>query len=77
MLPEGTQRNGNITAAPRCRSGRGGEQTAHVKGAPERVVVGWRARATPTLPCRNIVRSKVQGQGSLPGEGSLRAQMIA
>jgi hypothetical protein len=50
---------------------------AHVKGAPERVDVCWRARATPTLPERQIVSSRAPGQGSLLGRGSLRAQMVA
>jgi hypothetical protein len=50
---------------------------AHVQGAPERVDVGWRARSPPTPPGTNVVRSRVWGQGSFPGGGSLRAQMIA
>jgi hypothetical protein len=36
---------------------------AHVKGAPERVDAGWRARSTPTPPGRNVFRSRVRGQG--------------
>jgi hypothetical protein len=50
---------------------------AHVNGAPETVDVGWRARSTPTPPGRNVDRSRVRGQGSLPVRRSLRAQMIA
>jgi hypothetical protein len=33
---------------------------AHVKGAPERVDVGWRARSTPTPPGRNVFLSRVR-----------------
>jgi hypothetical protein len=50
---------------------------AQVKGAPQRVDVGWRARSTPTPPGRDVFRSRVRGQGSLRGRRSLRAQMIA
>jgi hypothetical protein len=50
---------------------------AQVKGAPQRVDVGWRARSTPPPPGRDVVRSWVRGQGSLSGRRSLRAQMIA
>jgi hypothetical protein len=50
---------------------------AHIKGALQRVDVGRWARATPTPPGRYVVRSRVQGQGSLPGRGSQRAHMIA
>jgi hypothetical protein len=49
---------------------------AHVKGAPERVDVGWRARSTPTPPGSNVFRMSVRSQGCLPGRRSLRAQMI-
>jgi hypothetical protein len=35
---------------------------AHVKGAPERVDVGWRARSTPTPTGRDVFRSRVRGQ---------------
>jgi hypothetical protein len=50
---------------------------AQVKGAPQRVDVRWQARSTPTPPGRDVVRSRVRGQGSLPGKRCLRAQMIA
>jgi hypothetical protein len=50
---------------------------AHVKAAPERVDVGWRARSTPTPPGRNVFRIRVWGQGCLPGRRSVRVQMIA
>jgi hypothetical protein len=39
--------------------------------------VGWSARSPPTPPGRNVVRSRVRGQGSFPGGRSLQAQMIA
>jgi hypothetical protein len=48
---------------------------AHVNGAPERVDVGWRARSTPPLG-RDVYRSRIRGQGCLPGRRSLRTQMI-
>jgi hypothetical protein len=50
---------------------------AHVKGAPDRVDVGWRARATPTPPCRDVFCSRSWGQDSLPGRVCLPAQMMA
>jgi hypothetical protein len=50
---------------------------AQVKGAPQRVDVGWRARSTPTPPGRDVFRSRVRDQGSLPDKRCLRSQMIA
>jgi hypothetical protein len=50
---------------------------AHVKEAPERVDVGWRAESTPTPPSRDFFRSRLRGQGSFPSRRRLRAQMIA
>jgi hypothetical protein len=74
LAREDTEEREHHSSARLQERQRGG---AHVKGAPERVDVGWRARSTPTPPGRDVFRSRVRGQGCLPGGRSLRAQMIA
>jgi hypothetical protein len=68
---ENTEHHGSARVQERPRRG------AHGEGVPERVDVCGGTCATPTPLGRNVVHSRVRGQGSLPGGASLRVQITA